>query len=63
MKEYKDFLVFVSLRTEFCFIFFFSVKEQRERPSQRITLDLQGVGLSLVNNEKSIEVAYIGIRP
>ncbi|KAL9987728.1 hypothetical protein ACROYT_G002079 [Oculina patagonica] len=37
--------------------------EQKERPSQSITLGLQGVGLSLVNNEKSIEVAYIGIRP
>ena len=47
----------------FVFIVFFFVKEQKERPSQRITLDLQGVGLSLVNNEKSIEVAYIGIRP
>lgn len=45
------------------FYFIFFVKEQKERPSQRITLGLQGVGLSLVNNEKSIEVAYIGIRP
>ncbi|XP_066022142.1 intermembrane lipid transfer protein VPS13C isoform X9 [Pocillopora verrucosa] len=37
--------------------------ELKERPSQCITLALQGVGLSLVNNEKSIEVAYIGIKP
>ncbi|CAH3176358.1 unnamed protein product, partial [Porites evermanni] len=37
--------------------------EQKERKSQRITLDLHSVGLSLVNDEKSIEVSYIGIRP
>ena len=42
-----------------CFLF----KEQKERTSQRITLGLHGVGLSLVNNEKSIEVSYIGIKP
>ena len=47
----------------FIFIIFFFVKAQKERPSQRITLGLQSVGLSLVNNEKGIEVAYIGIRP
>lgn len=44
-------------------IIFFFLKAQKERPSQRITLGLQSVGLSLVNNETSIEVAYIGIRP
>ncbi|XP_068741113.1 intermembrane lipid transfer protein VPS13A-like [Montipora capricornis] len=37
--------------------------EQKEPTSQRITLGLEGVGLSLVNDEKSVEVAYIGIRP
>ena len=42
---------------------FLSFKEQKERTSQRITLDLHSVGLSLVNDEKSIEVSYIGIRP
>ena len=42
---------------------FLSFKEQKERTSQRITLDLNSVGLSLVNDEKSIEVSYIGIRP
>lgn len=47
----------------FVVIIFFFLKAQKERPSQRITLGLQSVGLSLVNNEKSIEVAYIGIRP
>ena len=40
-----------------------SLKEQPERVSQNITLDLQGIGISLVNDEKSIEVAYIGIQP
>ncbi|XP_022794312.1 vacuolar protein sorting-associated protein 13A-like [Stylophora pistillata] len=37
--------------------------ELKERPSLCITMALQGVGMSLVNNEKSIEVAYIGIKP
>ena len=47
-----------------CFVLFTSLtKELKERPSQCITLALQGVGLSLVNNEKNIEVAYIGIKP
>jgi len=38
-------------------------KEQKEEISQFITLRLEGIGLSLVNDEKNIEVAYIGIRP
>ncbi|EDO34505.1 predicted protein [Nematostella vectensis] len=37
--------------------------EVPERISQEISLNLQAIGLSLVNNEKSIEVAYIGITP
>ena len=38
-------------------------KEQKEEISQFITLRLEGIGLSLVDDEKCIEVAYIGIRP
>ncbi len=37
--------------------------QKTERASTEVTLSLSEVGLSLVNDERGVEVAYIGIRP
>ncbi len=37
--------------------------QKSERANLEVILSLSEVGLSLVNDERGIEVAYIGIRP
>lgn len=37
--------------------------QRTERANTEVTLSLNAVGLSLVNDEKGLEVAYIGIPP
>ena len=37
--------------------------QRTERANTEVTLSLNAVGLSLVNDEKGLEVAYVGIPP
>ena len=51
-----------SLWLIFFIVFFVHQQEQTLRPTQEILVNLEGVGLSLVNADKKLEIAYVGIR-
>ena len=62
--SFLDGLQRVILFTSSSKVWHYITEEQRtERANTEVTLSLKEVGLSLVNDKKGLEVAYIGIPP